>query len=170
MCRRWQTSVILIWNYIQTEHCFTGGAQPNYSGVVEKYSLNLISAPVPTAFLSAYVDIAFNNLLGSVSPHIRGGVYKFLIRFSRIWISTLYFNLCLSQFYISTVQPFKLHVKAETYFISVLPPLLSPVWSPSTQLGSNSHDHTAAAADWQFSEVSHPCWSSYVTWAQSAMP
>lgn len=30
---------------------------------------SLISAPVPTAFFSAYADIALNNLLGTVSTH-----------------------------------------------------------------------------------------------------
>lgn len=33
---------------------------------------------------------------------------------------------------------------------------LSVGWSPSRQLGSDSHGYTDAAAHWQFTEVPHP--------------
>lgn len=38
---------------------------------MQKIYLALISTPVPTAFLSAYADIALSNLLGTVSIRTR---------------------------------------------------------------------------------------------------
>lgn len=69
--------------------------------MLEKYLMILMSAPVPTAFLSAYFDIALSNLLGTVSTHIMGYVYESLTLFPRYWDSTLNYVKAINKFIIT---------------------------------------------------------------------
>lgn len=128
--------------------------------MLEKYLMILMSAPVPTAFLSAYFDIALSNLLGTVSTHIMGYVYESLTLFPRYWDSTLNYVKAINKFIYYIFK--NCTSKQKLLFLSL-------DWSPGAQLGSNSHIHTDVATERQLSKIPRPCRSINVTWTTSAM-